>query len=172
MFRTAHRSDKGFSLVELLVTIAIIAALAAIAVPMYTNQKNRAAKATAESDASAIGKEIASMLTSYSNLGTVPTANNTFVTPITSSGSTSGQTMTLNFVGSPVPTGTTATTTVRLSPSSSITVSGQPGGAISGEARFCVAVSNTAGSTAQVAVYTNAGYAQGATTCSASGTAS
>ena len=32
-------SQKGFSMVELLVAIAIIAALAAITVPIYTEQK-------------------------------------------------------------------------------------------------------------------------------------
>ena len=42
--------NNGFSLVELLVVVAILAILAAIAIPLFLNQKNKAKSATLRSD--------------------------------------------------------------------------------------------------------------------------
>jgi type IV pilus assembly protein PilA len=50
--------DDGFSLVELLVAMAVVAALAAVAVPVYLNQRARAYDTSARSDASRLGREI------------------------------------------------------------------------------------------------------------------
>ena len=43
-------SDRGFSLVELLVVIIIIGALAGIAIPVFLHQRQKAADATVRSD--------------------------------------------------------------------------------------------------------------------------
>lgn len=69
-------SEKGFTLVELLIVVAIIAILAAIAIPQFQRYSERALRASMLSDA----KNIAHMLEIYYG------DSNTYITAVTSVG--------------------------------------------------------------------------------------
>lgn len=57
--KSMEEKDKGFTLIELLVVMIIIGILAAIAIPVFLNQRKKAQDTAAVSDISTLGKEIA-----------------------------------------------------------------------------------------------------------------
>ena len=68
-FRKAmDEREEGFTLIELLVVMIIIGILAAIAIPVFLSQKDKAKTTSAKSDVSVIGKDVAS----YYVDGTLP----------------------------------------------------------------------------------------------------
>jgi prepilin-type N-terminal cleavage/methylation domain-containing protein len=121
--KAQEEREGGFTLIELLVVMIIIGILAAIAIPVFLNQRAKARDTSTKADVSTVGKELAT----YYVDGAAGTPSMT----------QSGQTVTLKV-------GAATVTTIRVSQGTSIPAANAASG--TSDSDWCVALTNTNGS--------------------------
>jgi type IV pilus assembly protein PilA len=75
--KSIEEKDQGFTLIELLVVIIIIGILAAIAIPVFLNQRKKATEASMKSDLRTVANEMETYFTDNQTYPTISQAGQT-----------------------------------------------------------------------------------------------
>ena len=94
--KSMEEKDEGFTLIELLVVMIIIGVLAAIAIPVFLNQRKKAQDSAAKADVSTIGKEIATYYVDSAVAPTVAQASNRYTVAGVDAGASSANVLLFN----------------------------------------------------------------------------
>jgi prepilin-type N-terminal cleavage/methylation domain-containing protein len=152
-----HLANRGYTLIEVLITVALIGILFAIATPLFLDYRTVAHVRAAESDVSNVGRDVMSELAGYMTFGTT---NGT----ITVTGDNVLQFTNMNNA-LPYSSGPGLTTAIVTLSANSTFAGGTFGSG--GNLNWCVSVANNG----QYGVYTEKGLTRDVNACNADGTA-
>jgi type IV pilus assembly protein PilA len=128
MRKSTDENDQGFTLIELLVVMIIIGILAAIAIPVFLSQRQKARDTAVKADVSTLGKEIATYYVDGTGIPPVTTASSRYLVNAVDVGKVSDVNTLISTFGATTTASAAATTTSWTS------------------AAWCIAVYNASGS--------------------------